>query len=92
MAGGSIAGVVGSITWAHYVAAAINGYTITKKDQTWRLSATVVRADAYNLAQRPLLFVVPHAKGQWRWPILTIDQGPDVGPHQLRATLGPPEP
>jgi len=87
MAGGSITGVVGSVTWGYYTAAAIHNYTVTRRDASWTLTATVVLSDAFKLSQRPLRFVAPHAHGEWAWPIdtLTIADG------ALTATLGPPE-
>lgn len=91
--GGTIRGVVGRITWGYFDAATINGYTVTRSvDNRWSVSATVVTKNDYNLRQRPLHFVAPHAKGEWRWPIDAIDMGTDEGPTQLRATLGPPLP
>jgi hypothetical protein len=91
VAGGAIRGVVGQITWSYYTAAAINGYTVTRtKAGQWSLAATVVVANAYNLRQRPLMFVAPHAKGEWRWPIESLDMVTDRGPNQLQATLGAP--
>lgn len=87
-------GVVGQITWGYYTAAAINGYTVTRAgrgaEAQWTLVGTVVIADGFKLMQRPLFFVAPHAKGEWRWPITSIDMGPNVGPNQIRATLGHP--
>ena len=87
MPGGSIRGVVGRITWSYYTAAALHGYTVTRSPENrWTLVATPVQMDAFKLAQRPLHFVAPHERGEWRWVIETID----VGPTELRATLGPP--
>jgi hypothetical protein len=89
MPGGSITGVVGSIAWHYYTAAAINGYTVTRTDEAgWRLAGTIVLADAYKMAQRPLTFVAPHAKGEWRWPIETLE----LADGRVFAHLGPPEP
>jgi hypothetical protein len=88
MPGGSITGVVGQIKWSYYVAAALNDYTVTRSETgEWRLSGTVVLSDAFKLAQRPLMFVAPHAKGEWRWPILDLD----LGANQVRARLGAPD-
>jgi hypothetical protein len=86
-----IRGVVGTIKWAYYNAAAINGYRVTQTpDGQWHLRATVVPglSDSFKLSQRPLRFVAPTEKGEWTWPIreLTIEHG------TLRASLGPPEP
>jgi len=87
MAGGHISGVVGQIKWSYYVAAAINGYTVTRTpENTWSLRGTVVNHDAFKLAQKPLLFVAPHARGEWRWPITSWD----LAEGSLTAMLGPP--
>ena len=66
-----ISGVVASIRWAYYTAAAVNGYTVTRDPVTraWSVTGTIVLADAFKLTQRPLKFVAPHAKGEWVWPI-----------------------
>jgi hypothetical protein len=93
MPGAAIRGVVGQIKWSYYVAAAIHGYAVTRSTTgVWHLRATVVMADAFKLKQRPLTFVAPHEKGEWRWPIDTIEMGSTVGPNQIRATLGAPLP
>lgn len=83
-----VRGVVGLVKWSYYHAAAINGYTVTRKtDGTWALRATVVTSDAYKLAQRPLIFVAPHEHGQWAWEMRSHSLDGGV----LRATLGPVE-
>jgi hypothetical protein len=88
MTGAVISGVVGQIRWAYYVAAAVNGYTVTRSaDGVWALSANVIDRDAFKLAQRPLTFVALHEKGAWTWPITSIVIHPDT--HALTATLGP---
>jgi hypothetical protein len=88
MAGGSIRGVVGLIKWRYYHAAAINGYTVTRgQTGRWSLRATVVTADRFKMAQKPLLFVAPHAKGEWRWPIVDLEIRDGV----VTAQLGMPE-
>lgn len=73
--GGSVSGVVGRIKWSYYVAAAINGYSIKRNPdrRTWTLRANVVMADAYKLAQKPLIFEALHERGGWRWPITNFD-------------------
>lgn len=82
-----VTGVVGHIKWRYYTAAAINGYTVApaKDRQTWALVATVVLSDAFKMAQTPLTFHAKHAKGEWRWPIVScvVDDN-----HRLTATLG----
>lgn len=86
--GAAIRGVVGQIKWAYYLAAAINNYTVTRDVQgQWRLRATVVQCDRFKLSQRPLVFVAPHARGEWRWPIT----GYELQAGALTASLGAPE-
>lgn len=82
----SVKGVVGQIKWAYYTAAAVNGYTVTRTGGEWSLRGVVVNADAFKLAQRPLIFVAPTDKGEWRWPILELD----IAAGALTARLGPP--
>ena len=93
--GGGLAGQIGSIKWGHYTAAAILGYVVTPKNRAlteWTLTATVVLADAFKMAQSPLVFTAKHAKGEWRFPITAMDRRKDglyQGP--FYAQLGPPE-
>lgn len=85
--GARINGVVASVRWAYYTAAKIEGYTVIRsKAGQWSVTATVVLADAFKMSQRPLFFVAMHEKGEWRWPIDSLQ----LGPNTLRATLGNP--
>lgn len=85
----TLRGKVGSILWGYRPVASVGPWTI-RKDPTgeWRLSATVARADAYQLLQAPLFFSAPRAQGFWCWPIASRV---DVTNSQLIATLGQPE-
>ena len=88
-------GVVGRIEWYEgdlrssscYVAAALDGYTVTT-DETrhWRLIGRVINSNAFNLRQQPLRFVAPHDKGWWIWPLQTLD----IVNGQATARLGQP--
>lgn len=88
-----LTGVVGLIKWGvppgWYTAAQIEGYTVTrnKAGTVWALTATVVLADSFKMAQTPLTFIAKHAKGEWRFPIVTMTRVE----HQLSATLKPPQ-
>lgn len=84
---GRLAGVDGTILWSYYEAAKVANYTATRVEDGWQLRATVLLADKFKMAQRPLLFVVTHASGQWKWLIhqCQITEG------QLTARLGPLE-
>ena len=88
MAGGSITGVVGRIEWAYHVAAEIDGYVVSRSpENTWSLAATPKGTpNTFQLRMRPLMFVAPTQQGAMCFPIETID----VGPNQIRATLGQP--
>jgi hypothetical protein len=81
----TIRGVIGRVEWGYFTAAAIHGYTVTRTADTWRLRASVVMADAYKLAQRPLLFVAPTQRGEWRWRVRRYD----LAAHTLTAELEP---
>ena len=89
-----LTGVVGAVKWHHYTAAAINNYTVSpmnKARTSWSLTATVVLADAFKMAQADLTFVAKHAKGEWEFPIVAFPRRPD-GQYQglFTATLGAP--
>jgi hypothetical protein len=89
MPGATLTGVVGQIKWQYYMAAAINGYTVSRNaSNVWSLRGTVVSSDPFKMNQRPLTFVAPHKEGAWRWPIesFQLEQG------VLTATLGQPLP
>jgi hypothetical protein len=82
-----ITGVVGQVKWGYYNAAAINGYTVVRNlHGRWSVSGQVVISDAFKMSQRPLFFVAPHQKGEWRWPMETwrVSEG------RLTADLGMP--
>jgi hypothetical protein len=85
-----ITGRVGHIRWAYYTAAQIEGYTVARtRDGKWSLTAIVVLADSFKMAQRPLTFTAKHAKGEWRWPITSMTLNQDT--KRLTAELGAPE-
>lgn len=77
---GSLTGIVASLKWGYNPAATINGYRITRDGGIYRLTATVVLSDAFNLRQRPLLFVAP-----FRWQDRTLEWRGPVLDWELRA-------
>lgn len=85
-----LTGVVGYLKWHYYTAAQIEGYTVTRNraGTVWSLTATVVLSDAFKMRQTPLTFIAKHAKGEWRWPIVSLHLDADT--HRLTAALGPP--
>lgn len=89
----AITGAVATVRWSYYDAATIEGFTITRVPgdaAAWAVVGRVVQANAYNLAQRPLRFVVPIVwQGRpldWDWPVrvCAIESG------VLRGVLGTP--
>jgi hypothetical protein len=96
MSRAAITGVVGQVKWSYYVAAAINGYTVSRgPDGSWSLRGTIVISDAFKMAQRPLTFVAPVRLGkppddtptEWRWPIVSSE----IVNGTIVARLGPPD-
>jgi hypothetical protein len=89
----TITGVVGQIKWSYYVAAGVEGFTAMRQPAprgvkpTWTLSARIVGSDKFKMAQRPLIFVAPLARGRWVWEIREFSI---VGDRMI-ASLGPRE-
>ena len=88
-----IRGTAAEIRWAYYIAAGVEGWTAMMQApragarQAWTLSARIVGADKFKMAQRPLLFVTRFGKGRSLWPIEQFRLEGD----RLTATLGPRE-
>jgi hypothetical protein len=83
-------GGAAALLWGHRTAAELSSWHIARTGAgTWTLSATVARADAFQLRQKPLLFTAPRARGFWAWGVNAIEIAPPY--RTLRATLGPPE-
>lgn len=87
-----IRGTAASILWGYRQAATLRSWSIEKtREGQWVLTGTLARVDAFQCRQKPLLFTAPREgahDGMWAWG---IDRIVDVGPNQIRATLGPPE-
>lgn len=81
----TVKGMDGSIRWAYHTAALIRAWTIEHGDQGYTLSATVVKSDIFRISQRPLVFIAPHVKGVWRWPVIELQ----ISGASLTAKLGP---
>jgi hypothetical protein len=89
MFGGTLTGVHGRIDYGYFPAATLEGFTVTRRSPTaFVLRGTCIDANAFNLRQRPLVFVVPTQSGEWRWPVETVT----VANGRLAAQLGAPLP
>ena len=89
-----LSGVNGRIDWHYYTAAGIHGYTVTPppkqaRVKEWSLVANVVLHDDFKMAQRPLTFVAKHAKGEWRFTVISFLH--DKKNHRITAKMSPPE-
>jgi hypothetical protein len=88
----TIHGREAAILWGYRTAAAIDGWTITRtraaRDQGWQLTATIARADVFQLRQRPLHFTAPRLGGFWHWPLL---EAPVIQDRALTVRLGKPD-
>jgi hypothetical protein len=85
-------GTAGSVLWGYRTVASVRHWTIVRKEDKpiWFLSASLERADAFQLRQTPLLFTAPRVgakNGLWCFPLIDVQ----VANGQLRAKLGPPE-
>jgi hypothetical protein len=94
--GRAIRGVSARLDWGYFVAGAVMNYSVQRCDDgSWALHATLVNFDAFKLRQRPLIFIASHKdretgiRGEWRWPVKTIDVGEGTGPREVQAVLGP---
>lgn len=83
----TITGVEGVLRYGYHVAGTLGAWTITRSGGAWSLSASIVTTEPVRI-QRPLVFVVQHQHGVWRWPIMGELQ---ITGASLTATLGPME-
>lgn len=76
------------IRWGYYPAVTVTNWqaTLVGEDR-WQVTGTVASSDVSRVSQRPLTFVVRHAKGFWRWPVDALQ----VVDGTLTASLGPQE-
>lgn len=86
--GVTVTGAQGLLKWSYHEAASLGAWTVTTVEGKRTLSASIVQSNASRVSQRPLVFVVPHATGAWRWPIVGELQ---MSGASLTATLGPRE-
>ena len=82
----TLRGLEGAVLFVYHTAAHLAAWRITGSRVRWTLTATIKKADRFQLKQRPLQFTAPRIGGYWCWPLESVT----VGEHELRATLGPP--
>jgi hypothetical protein len=66
-------GTRGQLRWHHYPVADLCGFTVHRDKQLrWTVTAQLVHADAFKLAQSPLTLYVPSRFGAWHWTITAV--------------------
>jgi hypothetical protein len=84
----ALRGLEGTVVWGYHTAAVCRTWVARRiVGGQWTLTASVVRADAFQLRQRDLKFTAPRVGGFFCWPIVAVSQTGTT----LAATLGPPE-
>ena len=87
----TLTGLEATVVWGYHTAAVCTRWTVIRapKDAggAWTLSATLARADAFQLRQSQLKFTAPRKGGYFCWPILSVT----LTASNLAAVLGPPE-
>jgi hypothetical protein len=86
----TVRGLSGTVYWGYAVAATVTGWTAVRSGITdaGTITGTVATVDTFRISKQPLVFVVTHQKGSWRW---SIQQLQIVDGH-LTATICPKEP
>jgi hypothetical protein len=87
----TVVGRCGRFTWHDYPAADVHVWTVTRSalqdgGRRWSLRGRLSHVNAYNLAQQPLILVVPHRRGAWYWPVVSLWVQDD----RCQAALGEP--
>ena len=88
MHGVTIRGVDGKLYWGYHLVGTVRAWTATRVGDTGSLTGTIVKIDTFRASQRPIVFVVQHKNGVWRWPLETLQ----IEGQSLHATLGQKEP
>jgi len=84
----SLKGPVAELRWSYRRAASLGAWSLDATGDRGRLTAQVLKADAYQVSQRPIVFVVPRPGGHvWRWPVTELS----ITGTTLSASLGPQE-
>jgi hypothetical protein len=79
----TIRGTGAAVKWGYHVAATLGSWTVTGRT----LTASVLTSDTMAVSQRPLVFVVPRPKGEWRWDVDSLQ----IADGTLTASLVPQE-
>jgi hypothetical protein len=67
----TVRGAEGFVQWGYHRAATVRDWTLTRTEAgDFELVGMVTEADTFRLAQQPLVFAAPHARGVWSWPIV----------------------
>ena len=69
-----LTGKIAALEWGYHRAATVKTWTVraVQGGGGHTLVGLLADVDAFRLQQRPLVFVVRHAGGVWRWPVLAL--------------------
>lgn len=85
----TIRGAEGKLYWGYLLAGTFRDWTAVRASPADQgtLTASIVSVDTFRLSQRPLVFVVQHKHGSWRWPLTSLQNVDGM----ITASLGPQE-
>lgn len=85
----TIRGAEGKLYWGYHLVGTVRAWTVTRHSPAdpGTLIGTAVDVNAIRASQHPIVFVVTHKHGTWRWPLATLQ----IAGTALSATLRPPE-
>jgi hypothetical protein len=83
----TVTGRGGDVRWGYHSAATLSSWTVVADAAGGDLSGAVVTVDTYRVTQRPMVFVAKLSRGEWRWPVESLQ----IVDGTLTARLGPPE-
>jgi hypothetical protein len=82
-----LTGDLGAIRYGYHPVAQVTGWRVAGDDGTRVLTGTVDDVNEVMASQQPLHFLATRARGDSRWPIVTLE----ITGASLRAVLGPRE-
>jgi hypothetical protein len=83
----TLRGLEARIDWGYFPAVRLGSWTVTVDATHRTLTGRVTESDTFRVQQQPLTFVVSRPRGNWLFPVNTLQ----IADGQLTASLGPQE-
>jgi len=81
----TVQGVDGKLYWGYHLVGTVRSWTATRSASgVLALTATLNQFDT-TVSQRPIVFVVQHQHGAWRWPLESLQ----IAGETLSASIRP---